>query len=102
VSQYEWTKLSAASVVAPYWDPWGSCSGIFGGNNFEDGNCLRPRIPELTVISFEKTKEKYLAFEPRTWTKCQIKSQSKLTMPKRENRKIRHEKAMLKANDHTP
>jgi hypothetical protein len=41
--------------------------------------------------AYVKPIEKYHAFEPRTRTKYQIKSQSKLTRPRHEIRKIRHE-----------
>jgi hypothetical protein len=33
---------------------------------------------------------------------AQLHSQSKLTMPRRENRKIRHENEILKANEPAP
>jgi hypothetical protein len=39
-------------------------------------------------------------FEPRTGIKCQLHSQSKLTTPRRENLKIRHENLSLKTNEH--
>jgi hypothetical protein len=54
------------------------------------GGLLQPRTynfyyyPELLLIFNVKSKEKYLAFELRTWTKCQLYLQSKLTTPRRE------------------
>jgi hypothetical protein len=48
--------------------------------------------PELSLISFVKTIEKYLASDPRTGTKSPIYStQGKLTTLRCENRKIQHE-----------
>jgi hypothetical protein len=60
---------------------------------FEDGNCPSPGLfeapylefLELSLISFVKPIEKYLAFEPRTGTKSQIYSQGKLTILRCEN-----------------
>jgi hypothetical protein len=46
-------------------------------------------------ISYVKPIEKYLASEPQTGTKCQLHSQSKITTPRRENRKVN---IILKAN----
>jgi hypothetical protein len=57
---------------------------LFWRKNYEDGNCpslglLQTRsynfyyYPELLLISYVKPIEKYLAFEPRTETKCQVK-----------------------------
>jgi hypothetical protein len=43
--------------------------------------------------------EKYLAIEPRSGSKGHLHSQGKLTTPMRENRKIRHENLILKANE---
>jgi hypothetical protein len=62
----------------------------------EDEHCLSQ------LISYVKPIEKYIAFEPRTETKCQLHSQSKLTLIRRENRNIRHENVTLKANEHAP
>jgi hypothetical protein len=53
--------------------------------------------PELLLIAYVKPVEKYLVCEPRT--KCRLHSQRKLTTPRRENRKIRHENVILKANE---
>jgi hypothetical protein len=61
---------------------------LFRRKNFEDGNCPSPGLfaapyiefPQLSLISYVKLIEKYLAFEPRTGTKSQIYSQGKLTM----------------------
>jgi hypothetical protein len=44
--------------------------------------------------------EKYLAFDPQTRTKFQIKGQRKLNAPWRENRKIQNENKILKTNEH--
>jgi hypothetical protein len=48
-----------------------------------------------------KPIEKYIigTFEPRTGTKWQLHKQGKLTTPKSENRKIRQENVILKADD---
>jgi hypothetical protein len=54
--------------------------------------------PELLLISDVRPKEKYLAFEPRTGTTCQLHSQGKLPTPRRENRKIQNENVISKAN----
>jgi hypothetical protein len=54
-------------------------------------------------ISYVTPLENYLTFEARTGTKCQLHSQGKLTMARRENGKIhRHENIILKANEHVP
>jgi hypothetical protein len=54
--------------------------------------------PELLLISKVKPIEKYFAIEPRSGTKCQLHSQCKPTMLRRENQKIGHENVILKAN----
>jgi hypothetical protein len=74
---------------------------LFLRENFEDGKCptglLQSRTlkfysyPELFLIFNVKPIEKYLAFEPWTENKYQLHSKGKLTTPRRENRKIRHE-----------
>jgi hypothetical protein len=43
-----------------------------------------------------KADRKYFAFEPGPGTKCQLHTQCKLTTPRRENQKIRHESVNLK------
>jgi hypothetical protein len=63
-------RLSAASVLAPYWDPSkGLKQRHFWRKNFEDGNCLL-QPPVLLLISYVKPIEKYLVVEPQTRTKC--------------------------------
>jgi hypothetical protein len=77
---------------------------LFWRKHFEDGNCPSPRLfvapylefPEFSFISYEKSIEKYLSFEPQTGIKSQIYSQGKLTTLRCENRKIRHKKRNLK------
>jgi hypothetical protein len=71
---------------------------------FEDEHCPSPGLyaaafPELSLISYVKPIEKYLAFEPWSGSKYRLHSQGKLTTPRRENRKIRHENVILKANE---
>jgi hypothetical protein len=84
---------------------------LFWRDNFEDRNCLSLGLRQphtfyydmdLLLFSNGKPIAKYLSFEPRTGTKCQLHSQSKLTTPRCENRKIRHENVILKANEHAP
>jgi hypothetical protein len=53
----------------------------------------------LLLISYVKPIEKYLAIEPRTGTKSQIYSQGKVPTLRCENRKIRHENEIYKANE---
>jgi hypothetical protein len=73
-------------------------------------NCPSPGLfaapeleyPGLSLISYVKLIEKYLAFEPRSGSKSQLYSQSKLTTLRRENEKIRHENEILKANEPAP
>jgi hypothetical protein len=79
-------------------------------NNFEDGHCPSPGLfaapeleyPGLSLISYVKPIEKCLAFEPRSGSKSQLHSQSKLITRRRENRKIRHENEILKAKEPAP
>jgi hypothetical protein len=101
----EWSfalRLSAATVIAPYWELKTTLiQMLFWRNNIEDGNCpslglfAAPELeyPGLSLISYVKQIEKYLAFEPRSGSKSQ------LTTPRRENRKIRQENKILKANE---
>jgi hypothetical protein len=50
---------------------------LFWRKNFDDGNCPSLKLiaapylefPELSLISYVKPKERYLAFEPRTNTR---------------------------------
>jgi hypothetical protein len=75
---FEWSwaiRLSAATVVAPYSEPQAAfMQMLFWRNNIEDGNCPSPGLfaapeleyPELSLISYVKPNEKYLAFEPRS------------------------------------
>jgi hypothetical protein len=44
--------------------------------------------PELSLISYVKPTENYLAFDPRSGTKSQLYSQGKLTMLRCKNLKI--------------
>jgi hypothetical protein len=43
-------------------------------------------FPGLSLISYVKPIEKYLSFEPRSGSKCQLYSQGKLNTLRRENR----------------
>jgi hypothetical protein len=74
-------RLSAATVVAPYWEPKAAfMEMLFWRNNIEDANCpsqglfADPELehPGLSLISYVKTIEKYLAFEPRSGSKSQL------------------------------
>jgi hypothetical protein len=62
-------------VVAPYWEPEAALMQIlFLRKNIEDGNCPSPGLfvapeleyPGLSLISYVKPIEKYIAFEPRS------------------------------------
>jgi hypothetical protein len=72
---------------------------LFWQKIFEDGNCPNPvffaapdlEYPELSLISYVKPIEKYLALEPLSGTKAQLYSQGKLITLRCKNRKIRHE-----------
>jgi hypothetical protein len=93
--EWSWAiRLSAATVVAPYRESKVALMQmLFWRNNIEDGNCPNPRLfaapeleyPGLSLISYNKPIEKYLAFEPRSWIKFQLYSQSKLTTLRRKN-----------------
>jgi transposase-like protein len=72
---------------------------LFWRNNIEDRNCPSPG---LSLISYVNPIEKYLVFEPRSGSKFQLYSQSKLTTLRRENRKIRQENEILKAKEPAP
>jgi hypothetical protein len=58
---------------------------LFWRKNIEDGNCPSPGLfaapelefPGLSLISYVKPIEKYLAFEPRSGSKSELYSQSK-------------------------
>jgi hypothetical protein len=100
--------LSAATLEAPYWEPKAALMQmLFWRTNIEDGNCPSPGLfpapkveyPELSLISYVKQIEKYLAFEPRSGSKSQLYSQSKLTKLRREFRQIRHENEILNAKE---
>jgi hypothetical protein len=69
--------LSMTTVAAPYWEPTMVLMQILVWRKiFKDGNGPSPGLfaapylefPELSLISFVKPIEKYLAFEPRTET----------------------------------
>jgi hypothetical protein len=83
---------------------------LFWRNNNEDGPCPSPGLfaapaPELEYpwsISYVKPIEKYISFEPRSGSKSQHYSQSKLTTLRRENRKIRQENDILKPKEPAP
>jgi hypothetical protein len=80
---------------------------LFWRNNIEDGNCPSPgpglfaapelEHPGLSLISYVKPREKYLAFEPRRGSKSQLYSPRKLITLRSKNRKIRHEKRNFKS-----
>jgi hypothetical protein len=73
-------RLSAASVVAPYWVPTLRLMQV----HFEDGYCPSPGVLSAALyLEFLRLsvalitllcKNKYLAFEPRTGTKSHIYS----------------------------
>jgi hypothetical protein len=81
---------------------------LFWRNNIEDRNCpspgllAAPEYPGLSLISYVKPIEKYLAFEPRGGSKSQLYSQSKLTTLRREILKIRQENEILNAKEPSP
>jgi hypothetical protein len=68
---------------------------LFWRKKFEGGSCPSTwlfaaqylEFPELSLISYVKPIEKYLAFEPRTGAKSQIYSQGKLTVLRKQNLK---------------
>jgi hypothetical protein len=95
--EWSWAiRLSAAPVVAPYWDPTTGLMQIrFGRWTLSQSGAPLALYFFLllsgALINYIKPIEKYLALEPRTGTKSHIYSLAKLTSLRCENRKIRHE-----------
>jgi hypothetical protein len=108
--EWSWAlRLSAAPVVAPYWELKTALMKIlFWRNNIEDGNSVAlcssgVRVSAgLSLISYVKLIEKYLAFEPRSRSKSQLYSQSNFPTLRHENRKILRENDILKAKEPAP
>jgi hypothetical protein len=94
-------RLSAASVVAPFWEPITALMQmLFWRKNFEDGHGPSPglftapyvELPELSLISYVKPMENILPLSPGL-------GKGELTTLRCEHRKIRHENEIQKANE---
>jgi hypothetical protein len=89
-------RLSAASVVAPYYKGSHYMQMLFWRKILKMSTVpVRGSYSPILKISYVKPIEKYLVFELRIGTKCQLHSQSKLTFYKQrcENKEIRNFKS---------